>query len=410
MNLNLNLPAASRFAFAIELVIMDIYKKKSRWKLYLVGLGMLIILASLWYTNTLARKLAEEERKKTEIYLMALEELNEFDEEDFKNGQDVSLHYRILKSNTTIPVMIIDERGHLVASANFPENIQKDTLLMEAMSQKMIEEGFEPIQGYAASVFYQESSLLKQVRFYPLIQLLLIATFILFGYLALNTARKAEQNRVWAGMAKETAHQLGTPISAIMAWVENLKLLKEDDEEVQEIAVELEKDINRLELVADRFSKIGSEPKLETVNIYEELEECRAYMAKRAPRKVQFDFPASTQGDIKVSINSHLFDWVVENLLRNALDAMDGKGLLSANVFIEGKYVNIDISDTGKGIPSGKHKTIFSPGYTTKKRGWGLGLSLSKRIIEGYHKGKIFVKKSTPGEGTTFTIRLPLAD
>jgi len=220
-----------------------------------------------------------------------------------------------------------------------------------------------------------------------------------------NSSRKAEQNRVWAGMAKETAHQLGTPISAIIAWIEHLKLLNEGQEEQLEIVEELRNDVTRLELVADRFSKIGSEPDLKRINIVEELIKCKEYMEKRSPRKVSFDFPEIGPHD--VMINEHLFDWVVENLMRNSLDAMDGKGVISARVYDLGNQINIDISDTGKGIPSSKFGKVFKPGYSTKQRGWGLGLSLAKRIIQDYHKGVIFIKSSKVGEGTTFTIKLP---
>jgi len=235
----------------------------------------------------------------------------------------------------------------------------------------------------------------------------LIAAFISFGYLGFSSARRAEQNRVWVGMAKETAHQLGTPISAIMAWIEHLKMMAGDNEAIKEVVTELGNDVNRLDLVADRFSKIGSAPDLEKVNIYEELESCRLYMEKRAPRKVAFNFPGLVTPPLYVKINPHLFDWVIENLLRNALDAMEGTGEINAEIYEEKEYVVIDISDTGKGIPSSKLKTVFQPGYTTKKRGWGLGLSLAKRIIETYHSGRIFVKKSLINVGTTFTIKLP---
>jgi signal transduction histidine kinase len=385
---------------------MDIYKKKSTWKIYLAILGVLIVAVSLIYTNYLAGKLSEEEKKKVELWLMAIEEINDFDNEDI-DYCGLEIPSFIIRSNTTIPVIIVNERGGIDAVANFDRDLEGNEAFFKEEVAKLKATDFEPIQGFAVSIYYKESNILRQLRFFPIIQLLLIGSFVLFGYLALNSARRAEQNRVWAGMAKETAHQLGTPISAIIAWVEHLKMIREDDEEVLSVAEELEKDVSRLDLVADRFSKIGSAPKLESVNIYEELDECRAYMQKRAPRKVTFDFPPPDTGNYQVKINKHLFDWVVENLLRNALDAMGGKGHISAKIYTDDKFINIDLSDTGKGIPANKFKTIFKPGYTTKSRGWGLGLSLAKRIIEEYHSGKIFVKNSEEGKGTTFTIRLP---
>jgi len=385
---------------------MDIYKKKSTWKIYLAILGVLIVAVSLIYTNHLAGKLSEEEKKTVELWLMAIEEINDFDNEDI-DYCGLEIPSFIIRSNTTIPVIIVNERGGIDAVANFDRDLEGNESFFKKEVAKLKSTDFEPIQGFAVSIYYKESNILRQLRFFPIIQLLLIGSFVLFGYLALNSARRAEQNRVWAGMAKETAHQLGTPISAILAWVEHLKMIRENDDEVLSVAEELEKDVSRLDLVADRFSKIGSAPKLESFNIYEELDECRAYMQKRAPRKVTFDFPPPNTGNYQVNINKHLFDWVIENLLRNALDSMDGKGHISAKIYTDDKFVNIDLSDTGKGIPASKFKTIFKPGYTTKSRGWGLGLSLAKRIIEEYHSGKIFVKNSEEGEGTTFTIRLP---
>ncbi|MCB0653369.1 MAG: HAMP domain-containing histidine kinase [Saprospiraceae bacterium] len=388
---------------------MDIYKKKSTWKIYLAILGVLIVLVSLVYTNYLAGKLAEEEKKKVELWLMAIEEINDFDNEDI-DYCGLEIPSFIIRSNTTIPVIIVNERGGIDAVANFDRDLEGNEPYFKKEVAKLQATDYEPIQGFAVSIYYKESNILRQLRFFPFIQLLLIGSFVLFGYLALNAARRAEQNRIWAGMAKETAHQLGTPISAIMAWVEHLRLIRDKDPEVLEIAEELSKDVGRLDLVADRFSKIGSAPKLESVNIYQELDECRHYMQKRAPRKVSFDFPAPDTGDYRVNINKHLFDWVVENLLRNALDAMDGKGHISAKIYPDEKYINIDLTDTGKGIPTNKFKTIFKPGFTTKSRGWGLGLSLAKRIVEEYHSGKIFVKNSEENKGTTFTIRLPKAN
>ncbi|MEL6988168.1 MAG: HAMP domain-containing sensor histidine kinase, partial [Bacteroidota bacterium] len=288
-------------------------------------------------------------------------------------------------------------------------SFDEDQELLTARKEKLLANGFEPLEGsgYSRYIYYEESTLIKLLKYLPLVQLLLISTFIAAGYFSFSTARRSEQNQVWAGMAKETAHQLGTPISAIIAWIEHLKLTAEENPEQLEIIGELRNDVTRLELIADRFSKIGSEPVLEKTNIFRELEACKNYMQKRAPKKVQFKFPNPEASPIFVRINPPLFDWVIENLLRNALDAMGGSGMISAFVEEEGDYINIDIIDTGKGIPGNKLKTVFQPGYTTKKRGWGLGLSLAKRIIENYHNGKIFVKNSKLNEGTTFSIKLP---
>ena len=232
--------------------------------------------------------------------------------------------------------------------------------------------------------------------------------FIALGYYLFNAARRGEQNRVWAGMAKETAHQLGTPISAIIAWIEFLKESNEERPDQLEVIGELRSDVERLELIADRFSKIGATPELEKANVYQLLGDIETYMKRRSPRKVTFDFPDPNQVQ-DVMVNQHLFSWVLENLIRNSLDALDGQGSISARIHEDVRSIIIDITDTGKGIPSSKHKEVFKPGFSTKKRGWGLGLSLAKRIIQEYHKGKIFVKSSKPNEGTTFTIQLPRA-
>ncbi len=384
---------------------MDIYARKSRLKLYLGIAGLIIVTISMFYTNYLTTKLADEERKKVALYLRAMEDLSDTDDEDAQYC-DFTLHFQILQSNTTIPVMVVNDRGGIDDFINIKGDT--GTLALQKEVERMKEEGFEPIEGFAYSIYYKESTLLTQLRYFPLVQLILIAAFVGFGYMGFNSARRAEQNRVWVGMAKETAHQLGTPISAIVAWIEHLKLIREQDGEVLEVAGELRNDVSRLELIADRFSKIGSAPKLEEVNVYEELDRCRAYMQRRASRKVAFEFPGPGEQEAKtIRINPHLFDWVVENLLRNALDAMEGTGKISAEVYEDKDFVYIDISDTGKGIPAGKFKTVFQPGFTTKKRGWGLGLSLAKRIVEDYHSGKIFVKRSEEGKGTTFTIQLP---
>lgn len=387
---------------------MSIQERKSRWKLYLGLMGSVIVLASMIYTNHLAGKLGEEEQKRAEIWAMTIADFQDFDDEDI-GVCDNTLHLQIIKSNTNIPVIIVDDRGDILDAINFGGGLDTNTVYLKNEIAKLKERGFKPIPIWdgTSQIYYKESKLLSQLRYFPVIQLFLVAAFVVFGYWGFNSARRAEQNRVWVGMAKETAHQLGTPISAIVAWIEHLGMLREEDEEVGEVLGELRSDVNRLELIADRFSKIGSMPKLDKTNIYEELDKCKNYMQRRAPKKVKFEFPDPKEHALMVGLNPPLFDWVIENLLRNALDAMDSTGQITAKVYTDKGYVCIDISDTGKGIPSNKFRTVFEPGYTTKKRGWGLGLSLAKRIVEQYHNGKIFVSQSAENVGTTFTIKLP---
>lgn len=386
---------------------MDIYSQASKWKIYLAIGGIFIVGASMVYTQYLANELAKQEEKQALHWQMANEIVNYSDEEELDHC-DYTLQGMLMTSNTTIPVILVDERGKIIDAVNFGDEKNKDeAYLLRIVDRLQRKPDYEPIKGFGADIYFLESKLLRQLRYYPVIQLLLISGFILFGYISFNSARRAEQNRVWVGMAKETAHQLGTPISAIIAWVEHLKMVREKDEEVMEVVQELNNDVDRLNLIADRFSKIGSTPKLQPIDIYEELEKCRDYMVRRAPRRVSFEFPHPAAGHAMVMVNPPLFDWVIENLLRNALDAMEGRGTISATVQEEKNNIHIDITDTGKGIPAGKFKRVFQPGFTTKKRGWGLGLSLAKRIIQEYHSGKIFVKKSVENEGTTFSIILP---
>jgi len=380
---------------------MDIYDKKSRWKWYLAFAGVIIIAISMVYTSYVANKLAKEERKNVENWGIALGEINSGEDPEFV------LHSKIMEGNTTIPLILVGETGKVEGSKNFSDEKEEDFEFLEAELARMKAAEVEPIVVGVQKIYAKPSRLIQLLKYFPIVQIILIAAFIAFGYLGFSAARRGEQNRVWAGMAKETAHQLGTPISAIVGWIEHLKVMNEEDENTQEVLKELSNDVKRLDLIADRFSKIGSEPTLEPVNVYEQLEGCRAYMQRRSPRKIVFDFPGLEHPPETVHINGHLFDWVIENLLRNALDAMEGTGKIAAKIYTDKDFVNIDISDTGSGIPASKFKTVFQPGYSTKKRGWGLGLSLAKRIIESYHSGRIFVNKSVQNEGTTFTIKLP---
>ena len=384
---------------------LDIYKKRSYWKIILAIAGTAIVIITLLYSNYLSTNLAKNEEKNARLYAIALR--NVYTDEDLNASFELEDE---ITMNNAIPMIVESEMGEL-EGVNFGEKRNLDQDYLRSVIEKLEKNGFEPIEGegYAKRIYFTRTRLYKLIQYYPYIQMLMVVSFISFGYLAFGRSKKAEQNRVWAGMAKETAHQLGTPISAILAWLENLKMTTEGNEMQNEIIKELEHDVSRLELVADRFSKIGSKPELKETNVLEVLDEIKVYMKRRAPRRMEFHFPDPNGEAIFAPLNKHLFTWVMENLLRNALDSMGGEGKISAEVTQENGEINIDLSDTGKGIPSNKFKTVFQPGYSTKKRGWGLGLSLVKRIIENYHDGKIFVKKSKINEGTTFTIRLPKA-
>lgn len=394
---------------------MNIYARKSYWKWYLAAGGVAIIAISLLYTRDLAQKLAERESQQAEQFAESLRSIAKTNTDSTQYNCDVTLHNLIIRQNTTIPVVLFDEAWNIVEYRNLRGNSDslEKSIIREELAG-MVAAGADTLEVSAPPYFrnylvYSHSRLLSLLYWYPYVQLALIAMFIVFGYLGFSAARRAEENQVWLGMAKETAHQLGTPITAIIGWVETLKAANEDSPANQEMLDELRTDVTRLELVADRFSKIGSQPELRPVNLYAELEKCRDYMRPRTPRRVVLDFPPSAEHPpLTAYVNSHLFDWVIENLLRNAIDAMeDGVGSIAVQVYEDADWVCLDLSDTGKGIPASRFKTVFKPGYSTKTRGWGLGLSLSKRIIEQYHKGRIFVKKSEPGKGTTFTIKLP---
>lgn len=393
---------------------MDIYRRKSYWKWYLAAIGAVIVILSLMYTKYLADKLIERENQQAGQFAEAMRQLART---DVDNNCDFSLPNKLIIENTTIPVVVLDESYNIEMYRNIAGRNLDSMPIPEVRHHldKMVTKGADTLiiaigDEMRKTLIYGHSNLLWLLNLYPYLQLILIAAFIGFGYLGFSSARRAEQNQVWLGMAKETAHQLGTPITAILGWLETLKSVNEDNPTNLDMIQELHKDVDRLELVADRFSKIGAQPELTSVNLYERLDEGRAYMQRRAPRKTKFDFPSPAEhAPLMVNVNPHLFDWVIENLLRNAIDAMEGgEGNIKCTVYQEGRYACFDISDTGKGIASNRFKTVFKPGYSTKTRGWGLGLSLSKRIINLYHRGKIFVRKSELGKGTTFTVKLPL--
>lgn len=384
------------------------YGLPPNWLIWLAFLGLLITVVSVLYSTRLATQLSAIEKNNVNLYKESIQRMVKFDPllDSMSVYDDTSIESKVIENMKTMPRILVGRDGKIDDSDGFGE-YGKDSAYMARVLEKWINNGVRGIDVGGQYQYIGESWLLQRLRYFPYIQLTLIGTFVFLGYLGINQTRKAEQNRVWVGLAKETAHQLGTPISAIMGWVEHLKMMYADDEDIMMVSDELAHDVDRLSMVANRFSKIGATPELARHNIYAELDKCREYMQKRAPRKVSFDFPETEDGDIPVSINPLLFDWVFENLLRNALDAMDGKGKITGKVRELEDKVYIDITDTGKGIEAKNIRKVFNPGFTTKKRGWGLGLSLVKRIVEEYHKGKIAVSHSEVGKGTTFTIVLP---
>ncbi len=380
---------------------MNIYTQKQRWKTLLLIAALLIGAASLWYTNQLVKKLAEEERKKIELWAEATRRLADVTE----INSDINFLSIVIGNNHTIPVIWADDKFTVISYRNLDS--------LKALDKKYLEEQVkimriehEPIEikigkNLRQYILYNDSELIVRLRFYPFFQLAVIALFLFVSYLAFSTSRKAEQNQVWVGMAKETAHQLGTPLSSLMAWLELLKMKGTSIEYTSEI----EKDIHRLQTITERFSKIGSAPALSKVNVYEVLTRSVEYIKTRSSGSVEFVIdPPSTESF--APMNVPLFEWVIENILKNALDATSGKGKISLHITDQQQFVYIDITDSGKGISKATYQTIFKPGYTTKNRGWGLGLSLSKRIIEEYHDGQIFVKSSEMNKGTTFRIVL----
>ena len=374
------------------------------WRSGMAFIAIIIVSATIFYSNFLSEKIAAEEKQKIEQWVEAVKEIN-----NPGNSQTI-LSGKILTENSEdIPMIAVSEKDSILDHYNidtFKIAHDKDFLQNKLKEFKNLNEPIiwkNPLDSSQNNlVYFGESSLLKEIRYFPLIQLLVVALFIIVTLIAISTRNKSTQNQVWAGMAKETAHQLGTPISSLQGWVEMLKEMKD----AQNIAMEMSKDVDRLKLVSDRFGKIGSTPQLEEENIVLQVQNMVAYIRRRSPEKIIFSVKSGNESEIIAMMNAPLFDWVIENLLKNALDAMEGKGGISVDIRDETTQVIVDVTDSGKGISSKNISKVFTPGFTTKKRGWGLGLSLSKRIIEQYHKGELFVKHSEPGKGTTFRIVL----
>ncbi|MFY9150729.1 MAG: HAMP domain-containing sensor histidine kinase [Prolixibacteraceae bacterium] len=382
---------------------MEFYFKKRRWKILLLLLAIGIGISSFIYTNWLVKKMAEEERKNVELWAEATQKLAS---SGLDSNLDITFLVDIINRNTSIPILITDSLDQILENKNISfSDDNKDRVLMREL-HKMKEEN-DPIlitvsETETQYLYYRDSVLLENLKYYPLIQFAVIFLFILVAYLAFNSSRNAEQNQVWVGMSKETAHQLGTPISSLMAWVELLKMQNIDESLVQEF----EKDTHRLQKITERFSKIGSVPELLSTDVAETIKSTVEYLKTRSSGKVKFILDFDLEKKYEVPLNASLFTWVIENLCKNAIDAMNGDGSILIAISEKGNELFIDVTDTGKGIAKAYFKTVFQPGFTTKKRGWGLGLSLAKRIVENYHKGKIFLKQSEINKGTTFRIML----
>jgi len=380
--------------------INKLYEITQRLKLVFIIVAIAIVLVSTLFTNQLAKSLAAEERKKVEIWAEATHQLIIADE-----YTDINFISNIIEGSTSIPMIITDSKDNMLFSRNIVEPktkveefYKKEVARFKAKRPAIVISLAESKQ----YIYYDDSVFLKQLYYFPYVQLGVIIIFLLVAFFAFSGTKKAEQNQVWVGLSKETAHQLGTPISSLLGWVELLKSRHEDDKMIKEMA----KDVNRLSIIAERFSKIGSKPDLNIVDLNETLLNAVQYMSNRSSQKVSIKCYFPSKEPIFIKLNVPLFEWVIENLCKNAIDAMDGVGSIDINVLERNEEIFIDVKDTGKGMDKRKFKVVFTPGFTTKKRGWGLGLSLAKRIIEEYHGGKIFVKQSELNMGTVFRIIL----
>lgn len=374
------------------------------WKSYLVTFALTIVGLALYYFNQVAKEMEIEEHKKVTMMVEAIKTVAMAAP---SAQSDVTFASKMISENTTIPLFITDQDFKIIDKMNVdttrlatdPEYLNRKFNDFRKLHKPIAYDYSTPGMPGKAYLVYGDSNLLNRLRYYPLLIIAITFFFLLVVVIAISNAQRSIQNQVWVGMSKETAHQIGTPLTSIVAWMELLK----DNEANREWVSEMEKDVSRLQLIADRFSKIGSVPQLKEENLVTRLQNMVEYMRMRKPKRVTIDFEHDDD-DVEVLLSGPLFDWVIENLMRNALDAMEGEGRILIKLVNQPRVVTIDVSDTGKGIPKNNFKKVFAPGYSTKQRGWGLGLSLAKRIIDKYHNGNIFVKTSEPGAGTTFRI------
>lgn len=379
----------------------------SKLKIVVLMVSISIGAASIWYTNVLVRKLAIREQQQINLFAKGLQAVA-----DPANDGSISfLFQEIIEANNSIPVILTDDQENPISDKNidipakYSEAEKMVFLKAEIQLMKLVHAPIvvEPTAGLKNYIFYKNSFLLTQLIYYPYVQLTIISLFAIITFVAYSYSKRSEQNRIWVGLAKETAHQLGTPLSSLIAWIE---IFRQDPEfKNKEVLDELEKDVNRLEMVTARFSNIGSKPSLQEEQLYHTIEHTVSYLATRLSKKIKIMLTTLLPKDEAIKMNKPLFDWVIENLCKNAVDAMDGTGEIRIHLFpINENKLGIDVSDTGKGMGKSRYNEVFKPGFTTKKRGWGLGLTLVKRIIENYHHGKIAVHHSEIGKGTTFRI------
>lgn len=392
----------------------NLYDIRRRGTVVFLIATVAVVAAFLWVSDRLVNDLAEQERARMQIWADATREIASAD-----SSTNLDFLLSIIKGNHTIPVILVDDADNILDHLNFDLPESNDTLppweLTEA-NERFLRHRLESLKksenvihiiiapGADQHLYYEDSLLLRRLSYYPYVQLIVMAVFVFTVYYAVSATKRAEQNKVWVGLSKETAHQLGTPISSLMAWVEILPSFGVD----REVVDEMNKDVNRLSVIASRFSKIGSPPAMIPENVSLTVERSADYMRSRISAGVKLTMTPGPE-PLTVELSAPLLEWVIENLIKNAVDAMEGRGAISIRTFAEAGNAVIEVSDTGKGIARKDFKTVFNPGYTTKKRGWGLGLTLAKRIVDEYHHGRIFVKDSEPGRGTTFRIQLPLS-
>lgn len=398
---------------------MNIYEIRRYGILIFLLIALGVVSVFLYFSNSLVRDLATQERSRMQIWADATKQVATIGIND-SDGGDIDFLLSIIEGNTNIPVLLTDDNDKIIMHRNFdlPEPIDSmRPLYISEVNAEFLYAKLRKLQGTANVIhiiiepdnvqhlYYEDSRLLKSLSYYPYIQLVVMMAFIMVVYFAVTSSKKAEQNKVWVGLSKETAHQLGTPISSLMAWMELLEGMGVDSEVVHE----MDKDVRRLSTIASRFSKIGSKPSMEADDLNDIERRTVSYMVTRISSRVKLNLHECST-PLPVNVSSPLLEWVMENLIKNAVDAMEGCGTIDVHTFADKQMAVVEVTDTGKGMQRKHFKTVFHPGFTTKKRGWGLGLTLAKRIVEQYHGGKIFVKDSEPGKGTTFRVELPLDD